>query len=192
MKRYARNEISARELILNEYFSAKVRGEGKLWMRGDGYSMLPLFGRSAKLLLRPCRQSPSIGQVIVVPRSNRLVAHRVVDHDSQAGKWITKGDSLFWFDYPVDLDEIIGRVDLVYFLGRRKHNIDDYRIAEYSRRLGHWFEGHCQAWPGFAKHLLYLLAYSLVLFALFVTRLTRRRHSNSRSDHGQPDDNHRL
>jgi hypothetical protein len=112
-----------------------------------------------------CRDGLEVGQVVVFPDGKKLVAHRLIRFDTEKGKLITKGDTLHFFDTPVDEQDIVGVVDFIDQKGKRLWVGADPAVAQLSARLGHTLE-HKLSWlpPIFKK------AYYLSIFApCFIT-----------------------
>lgn len=88
-----------------------LRIEGRLELRARGVSMLPVVWPGARLRLqRVAASEVRLGDVVVVFRSGRAVAHRAVVRDA-SGRWRTRADASPELD-PVEEDErLVARVD---------------------------------------------------------------------------------
>ena len=75
-----------------------------------GTSMMPAIWPGDRLRFVPARvEDVEPGQVVLLFRADRLVAHRVVEKPS-AGVVITRGDALSDCDAPVRGDELVGKL----------------------------------------------------------------------------------
>lgn len=92
------------------WIEASLRAARSQWIVLSGYSMAPalLDGDRLRVEPLPAGSAPAIGEVAVVRRGARLVAHRVVAH--RDGRTVLRGDSCQSDDAPVDSAAILGRV----------------------------------------------------------------------------------
>jgi len=96
------------EWLEAQWRSGKVSPE--TWLRHEGGSMVPALRRGDRLLVTPLRGAPSprAGEIVLVRRGNRLVAHRLVA--MKRGIAITRGDALPRPDPPLAFGDLLGRV----------------------------------------------------------------------------------
>lgn len=129
------------------------------WFDAIGWSMFPAFRAKQKIRISPLKGRPHIGQILVVIRGRKLLAHRVVHFDTNQNRYILKGDTLFWFDWPTREDEITGVLDMV-IKGRRRVNLQpDPLLAYLSGYWGALVLGRFSHLSGWKKHILYLMGF---------------------------------
>lgn len=91
---------------------------GHVELPSVGDSMLPNILPGDTLEVTPLnRDQLQVGHVVVIPRSNRLVAHRVVEIRGDTVR--TAGDNSFLLDQPARLSELLGCVCVVRRNGER-------------------------------------------------------------------------
>jgi hypothetical protein len=103
----ARRRQQARRAAFEDY-----RRQGAcVWIGPRGTSMRPLIGAEAKLLVE-FGAAAEIGDIIVFPLGDILVAHRLVARRQQQGVeiLIVKGDAEPYFDGPVRPSDLLGVV----------------------------------------------------------------------------------
>ena len=83
-----------------------------VWIGLRGTSMRPLIGAETKLLVEFGPSSGEIGDIIVFPLGDILVAHRLVARRRQQGveMLLAKGDAESYFDPPVQPGDLLGVV----------------------------------------------------------------------------------
>jgi hypothetical protein len=141
---------------LKEYFSLLTQNDTVIWFDGSGYSMLPLFWPGCRVRMNIHFDRIEIGQVVVFASGKKLIAHRLVSHDSVTRKCITKGDTLHFFDQPVDENDILGVVDFIDQYGKHLWVGSDPAVAELSTALGRTLEDDLKWWPAICKKIYYL------------------------------------
>lgn len=87
-----------------------------------GNSMLPLFQPDDHVFVAHGNQMIRRGDVIVFRRNDELTVHRVIDI-KPGPTYLTKGDNLSYFDSPVPVSELLGRVVRIQ-RGQREININ--------------------------------------------------------------------
>lgn len=137
------------------YFSLLTQEDNVVWIDAVGYSMLPLFWPGCRLRLNTSLDSLELGHVVVFPGGKKLIAHRIVGRDAETKRWIAKGDTLYFFDQPVDEDEIFGVVDFVDQRGKHLWVGTDSAVARLSARLGRRLEDSLNWLPVVAKKIYY-------------------------------------
>lgn len=80
------------------------------WIAPHGASMRPLIGPATWMLVEFGAADVSVGDVVLFPLGNVLVAHRVVARVERQGqpRLITKGDAEPFYDAPVPPASVIG------------------------------------------------------------------------------------
>ncbi|HNP72674.1 MAG TPA: hypothetical protein PLO33_09375 [Kouleothrix sp.] len=98
----------ARRLVFEDYRRRHVTA----WIAPHGTSMRPLIGRDTWLQVEFGAASVAIGDIILFPLGDMLVAHRVVAMRQRHGQTIVvpKGDAEPFCDPRVPLDDVIGVV----------------------------------------------------------------------------------
>jgi hypothetical protein len=104
----ARRRQQARRAAFEDY----CRKRASVWYAPHGVSMRPLIGAQTKLLVEFGPATVAIGDIIVFPRGDMLVAHRLVAWRQRQGVelLIAKGDAEPYFDPPVQPGELLGVV----------------------------------------------------------------------------------
>jgi hypothetical protein len=103
-----RRRQQARRAVFEEY-----RRQGAcVWIGPRGASMRPLIGAETKLLVEFGPAAGEIGDIIVFPLGDILVAHRLVARRQRQGVAVllAKGDAEPYFDPPVQPGELLGVV----------------------------------------------------------------------------------
>ena len=131
MKRYIDFNTNHADFLA---ISQEVLNRGAfLRFRAHGSSMNPFVKNGNILIIEPLNGiSVNIGDVVFYHRSDRsLIAHRLVKINVQKGEphLITRGDSLNYFDPPVQSWQMIGRV--VEIENGQKH----LRLSKWSGRI---------------------------------------------------------
>lgn len=82
------------------------------WIEARGSSMIPIIRPGDRLLVAIGSLPVRIGQVVIVQRDNRSVAHRIVGRrrNEALAPWITKGDAELLADAPFAVADVIGIV----------------------------------------------------------------------------------
>jgi signal peptidase I len=125
-----------------ELASEVLRSSGKLRLQVTGWSMLPTIWPNDTVMVErvePC--AVSAGDIILVGRDRRLVAHRVVAKagDRKETEIITQGDGMAHPDPPVAGADVLGRVSFIVRDGRciepdKKIGLPKRAVAELVRR----------------------------------------------------------
>jgi signal peptidase I len=101
------------------WIAAQLAGGAAAEVPLSGESMYPALREGDCLLVSPLgARAPRPGEIVVVHRAGRLVAHRLVS--LCGGRAVTRGDASAAEDVPVALSEILGRVVAVLRRGRRR------------------------------------------------------------------------
>src|SRR5258708_21738050 len=80
-----------------------------LWLRHRGSSMAPALRHGDRLLVEAVRADGlRPGDIAVVLRAGRLVAHRCIGRSD--GRVVTRGDACAVADFPITPDLVFGRV----------------------------------------------------------------------------------
>ena len=103
----ARRRQQARRAAFEDY----RRQGARVWIGPRGTSMRPLIGAQTKLLVE-FGAAAEIGDIIVFPLGDILVAHRLVARRQRQGVeiLIAKGDAEPYFDPPVQPGDLLGVV----------------------------------------------------------------------------------
>ena len=103
----ARRRQQARRAAFEDY----RRQGARVWIGPRGTSMRPLIGAQTKLLVE-FGAAAEIGDIIVFPLGDILVAHRLVARRQRQGVeiLIAKGDAEPYFDPPIQLGDLLGVV----------------------------------------------------------------------------------
>jgi hypothetical protein len=153
------------------YFSLLTRENSEIWFDGGGYSMLPLFWPGCRVRMNSRFERLEIGQVVVFFSGNKLIAHRLVDYDPIQKKLTTKGDTLHFFDLPVEESDVLGIVDFIDQYGKHLWVGSDPAVALLSTKLGRALETELNWLPTIIKK-----AYYLIIFAPgFITIQMRKK-----------------
>jgi len=104
----ARRRQQARRATFEDY----RRQGARVWIGPRGTSMRPLIGAETKLLVEFGPAAAAIGDIIVFPLGDILVAHRLVARRQRQGMVVllAKGDAEPYFDPPVQPGELLGVV----------------------------------------------------------------------------------
>lgn len=145
---------------LKAYFSLLTQDDTMFWFDGGGYSMLPLFWPGCRVRMNIRFESLEIGQVAVFSSGNKLIAHRLVGYDPTQNTWITKGDTLHFFDQPVEEVDILGIVDFIDQYGNHLWVGSDPAVARLSAMLGRTLENNLGWLPTICKKVYYLLLFA--------------------------------
>ena len=145
---------------LKAYFSLLTQEDTVLWFDGGGYSMLPLFWPGCRVRMNIRFERLEIGQVAVFSSGNKLIAHRLVEYDPTQNTWITKGDTLHFFDQPVEEGNILGIVDFIDQYGKQLWVGSDPAVARLSAKLGRTLENNLGWLPTICKKVYYLLFFA--------------------------------
>src|SRR5436190_9913590 len=99
----ARRRQYARRVAFEDY----RRQGARVWIGPRGTSMRPLIGAATTLLVEFGPVAPMIGDIVVFPLGDILVAHRLVARRQRHGVelLITKGDAEAYFDPPLPPSE---------------------------------------------------------------------------------------
>lgn len=104
-----------------------------------GWSMIPAFREGDKLVLA-LNKDVRVGDIIIFNREGDLIAHRLMR--SFKDEYLTKGDSLWYFDPLVKKNDILGKVtgikraDRIINLESKKWIALNYLISLYSYLVG--------------------------------------------------------
>jgi hypothetical protein len=104
----ARRRQQARRAAFEDY----RRQGARVWIGLRGTSMRPLIGVETKLLVEFGAAAAAIGDIIVFPLGDILVAHRLVARRQRHGVeiLIAKGDAEPYFDAPLQPGDLLGVV----------------------------------------------------------------------------------
>ena len=104
----ARRRQQARRAAFEDY----RRQAARVWIGPRGTSMRPLIGAETKLLVEFGSAAAVIGDIIVFPLGDILVAHRLVAQRQRQGAdiLIVKGDAEPYCDPPLQPSELLGVV----------------------------------------------------------------------------------
>jgi hypothetical protein len=102
-----RRRQQARRLVFEDY----RRQRASIWIKPRGISMRPLIDSETKLLVE-FGATAELGDIIVFPLGDILVAHRLVARQRRQGAevLIAKGDAEAYFDPPVRPSDLLGVV----------------------------------------------------------------------------------
>ncbi len=104
--------------ILDEVIiSMSLEAGSTIRVKISGWSMWPLVGNGAVLIIIPDNKDIKKGDIILFRSSGRMVAHRVIK--ACLDIFTTKGDASTFFDPPVQRHDIIGRAVFMEGEGRR-------------------------------------------------------------------------
>jgi hypothetical protein len=144
---------------LKAYFSLRTQDDTVLWFDGGGYSMLPLFWPGCRVRMNIRFERLEIGLVAVFSSGSKLIAHRLVGYDPTQNTWITKGDTLHFFDQPVEEGNILGIVDFIDQYGKHLWVGSDPAVARLSANLGHALENNLGWLPTICKKVFYFIVF---------------------------------
>jgi hypothetical protein len=137
------------------YFSLLSEGEKEFWVESSGLSMLPLFYRGIRVHINTKVEDPQPGQIVVFHRSNKFIAHRLINFNHETGHYTTKGDTLFFFDGPSTKEDFLGVVDLVKRRGKIVPVRNEPELAHLSGKLGVLLLTKLRLLPDWIKFLFY-------------------------------------
>lgn len=137
------------------YFSMLGESDDGFWVESKGVSMLPIFYKSVRVHVNTEANTFNIGDVVVFHQTNKFVAHRIVAFDSPNNMFVTKGDTLYFFDGPVTGTDILGKVDFVLKRGKKHPVLSDKKIAEISRKIGQQLSDKLNWLPFWLKFIYY-------------------------------------
>jgi hypothetical protein len=141
------------------YFSL-LSEEGKdFWVESSGLSMLPLFYRGVRVHINTKFTEPQPGQIVVFHRSDKFIAHRLINFNHETGHYTTKGDTLFFFDGPSNKGDFLGVVDLVERHGKILPVRNDPELAHLSGKLGLILATKLHRLPNWIKFLFYFVMF---------------------------------
>ena len=101
-----------------------------------GYSMAPLFQEGDQILLEYSPLRVRIGDILVFRQGDQMVVHRVLRilrNSSSTSIWIAKGDNNLCIDPPVNPEQVVGRVVIIWRSGCAKQ-LDrlSWRVTGYA------------------------------------------------------------
>lgn len=98
----------ARRALFEDYRQRRVT----TWISPHGASMRPLIGPHTWMLVEFGATNAMVGDIVLFPLGNVLVAHRLVAWRARQGQrmLISKGDAEPFHDAPVHVDDVIGIV----------------------------------------------------------------------------------
>jgi hypothetical protein len=110
-----RRRQQARRAVFEEY----RRQGSSIWLRPRGASMRPLIDSETLLLVEFGATAAEPGDIILFPRGDILVAHRLVARQPRQGveMLIAKGDAEPYFDPPVRPGDLLGVVRALRRIG---------------------------------------------------------------------------
>jgi hypothetical protein len=105
-------ETRRRQQARRAAFEDYRRQGARVWIGPRGTSMRPLIGAETKLLVEFGPVAGEIGDIIVFPLGDILVAHRLIARRQRQGLelLLAKGDSEPYFDPPVQPGDLLGVV----------------------------------------------------------------------------------
>ncbi len=145
--------------IMECYLELLAQSDDGIWVESSGLSMLPYFYGRSMLHINPKMTAVQAGDIAVFHRNDTFVAHRVLASDGE-GRYLMKGDSLFFPDGSVHHDELLGIVDFVRKRGKTTAVKRDTSMANLSATLGSLVVYRMRYIPSWCKFLLY--------FSLFI------------------------
>jgi hypothetical protein len=96
-----------------------LRSSGKLRLQVTGWSMLPTIWPGDTLLIeRTEAESVSVGDIVLIGRDGRLMAHRLVTKGIDEAGLVTRGDGMESADPAADQSKLLGKVTLIVRKGR--------------------------------------------------------------------------
>jgi hypothetical protein len=103
-------ETRRRQQARRAAFEDYRRQGARVWIWPRGTSMRPLIGAETKLLVEFGPAAGEIGDIIVFPLGDILVAHRLVARRQRQGveALLAKGDAEPYFDPPVQPGDLLG------------------------------------------------------------------------------------
>ena len=123
-----------------ELATETLLSSGKLRLKVTGSSMLPtIFPGDTLIIERAALSSAVKGDILLVGRQGRLLAHRLVDKMGDKLVAVTKGDSMLGADPAVNHDKVLGRVSLILrngdaFQPRRRLRLSERAVAALAKR----------------------------------------------------------
>lgn len=125
--------IAARPMA--EWLTDMLRDGLRVRVALSGNSMAPTLREGDIVVIRPrAERPPRIGDLAVLrPEPHRLLVHRLIGRDKQAGVWFSRGDACFDPDPPCSASDVLGIVESREHNGRRRR-MDG--VAGVMR--GHW------------------------------------------------------
>lgn len=85
--------------------------DGGLWVPVSGTSMGDRYANAIRVLVVPVDRTPRVGEVWAFYLRDATVAHRFL---YRRGTRLTfAGDAMSWFDGPVSISQLVGRVTVV-------------------------------------------------------------------------------
>jgi hypothetical protein len=98
-----------RDAVKRNLVADVARSFGQVRLKVTGTSMLPSVYPGDILTVQRCHAADlNPGQIILGFRNEALVAHRLVRKEKN--QFLTRGDSLYNYDHPFQVEEILGRV----------------------------------------------------------------------------------
>ncbi len=116
-----------------------IRASGQVQLRVAGASMLPTLWPGDLLTVHRCHPSALAPRSIIVFRQDQqLVVHRVMHRSGN--RIVTRGDARARLDAPIELDQVVGRVESVLRNGRVLHqqNLIVRRVVALCLRNAEW------------------------------------------------------
>ena len=162
------DEKAKTEAALSASIVVQLEQKGEIWLIGRGQSMLFSFWPGNRVCLRSTDGTERIGTVVAFANGGKIVAHRIVAY-TDAGRWITKGDSLESEDAPVGISDILGVVSQVRWRGWTWPTPPDPALARLSRTLGQRFDLACRRVPQVVRFMARGV-YVLIMLVLFPFR----------------------
>jgi hypothetical protein len=141
------------------YFSLLTEEGKDFWVESSGLSMLPLFYRGVRVHIITEIDDPQRGQIAVFHRENKFIAHRIISINNDTGQYITKGDTLFYFDGPSSKEEFLGLVDQVERHGKIISVQSEPDLAHLSGKLGSILVTKLHWLPDWIKFLFYFAVF---------------------------------
>ena len=174
----ANNEKSE---LLKCYFELQLESQQTIWLDTVGQSMLTLFWRGDKARIQTKINKFQIGQVVIFYRDDKMFAHRIVDFLPESDRWITKGDTQYYFDTPVRESEFIGVIDCIK-KGKRQFPVaTDIEMANLSAAIGHKLDQQFSWLPNWLQYLCYFIYFIPSYYRLKQKR--KKDQSNAYQNH---------
>ncbi len=152
--------------LMKVYFSMLSENEEGFWVESQGLSMLPIFYRGVKVHIEPDSDSFEVGDIVVFHQNDKFIAHRIVGYNHRDALYVTKGDTLYFFDPPISKKRFLGKVDYVLKRGKRFPVTADRRLAEVSNKIGQQLLNSLHWLPSWLKFLYYFLLF-IPFFAIY-------------------------
>lgn len=115
------DEVTNRTSLYSDILTQEVLAQGfYLQIKGRGMSMYPLVRTGDILLVEPTSAAKlNIGDIVFyrLPTGNYVV-HRLIKKNGTA-TLLTKGDNLSYYDTPISVDEVLGKVIQIEGSGKR-------------------------------------------------------------------------